>query len=88
MDSHSNRSDEVTERVAKMRDRINAGRAQSAVLKLRLADLSHSPAEGRIFTPHSPLFNRIFTVAMTHCDEASPPRNIPINKAKEEVTVA
>ena len=71
----------VNERVAQIRSQINMGRAQSEVLRDRLAGL----ARDKIPELHSALFDRLFSGSH---EEAGMLKAIPALKAKEKPALA
>ncbi len=92
---------DVTPQIAKMRERLNAGRAQSEVLKLRLAGLSDAPPVESRYVPSfdhnlsndkinkilSTLFKNGKTDAMVAFEEPNIPLGIPMDRLKEKSPV-
>lgn len=84
-----------------MRERLSAGRAQSEVLKMRLAKLSDSPVEQshsavafdhnlsneRINNLLSTLFKKSSTDAIVSFEEPNIPSGIPLSRLKEKSVI-
>ncbi len=87
----------VEPRVAELRERIGAGRAKSAVLKMRLGALADVVAQESLSTSFNPnlsgeridallatLFRKSTTDAMVAFEEPNVPQSIPLSLLKEK----